>query len=206
MAQQTKLDLKKELQHLYKPSKKDFSVVDVPPLAYLMIDGEGNPNTSAAYADAVSALYGRSYAIRSAAKADPGITFTVMPLEGLWWMEDMSRFSAENKDEWLWTMMILQPEFVTAAMVEAAREVAVSKKEDLAGLRDVRFETYDEGRSAQILYVGPYTQEAPTIAALHAFISEQGGMLAGKHHEIYLSDPRRTAPEKLKTAIRQPFH
>lgn len=201
----SKIDLKRELKALYKPPKSRFTVVDVPEMNYLMIDGHGDPNTSQEYQAAVEALYSVAYAVKFALKDDPETEdYVVPPLEGLWWVEEMTEFSIEEKGAWDWTMMILQPEWVTAEVVERAREEAARKKE-LPALDKLRFAPYDEGLAAQILYVGPYADEGPTIAALHDFIREQGGELRGKHHEIYLSDPRRTAPEKLKTVIRQPF-
>ncbi len=201
----SKIDLKRELKALYKPPKSRFTVVDVPEMNYLMIDGHGDPNTSQEYQAAVEALYSVAYAVKFALKDDPETEdYVVPPLEGLWWVEEMTEFSIEEKGAWDWTMMILQPEWVTAEVVERARVEAARKKE-LPALDKLRFAPYDEGLAAQILYVGPYADEGPTIAALHDFIREQGGELRGKHHEIYLGDPRRTAPEKLKTVIRQPF-
>jgi len=198
-----KRDFKKELKHLYQPSAKEFSLVDVPPLNFLMIDGHGNPNTSPDYTAALEALYSLAYTIKFALKPK-GIDFVVGPSEGLWWMEDMRQFSQENKDRWDWTMMIVQPEEVTQEVFEDAK-IQVAKKKDLPALPGMRLETYHEGLSAQILYYGSYSDEGPTIARMHAFIHESGYELRGKHHEIYLGDPRRTAPEKLKTVIRQPI-
>ncbi|HOA25424.1 MAG TPA: GyrI-like domain-containing protein [Aggregatilineales bacterium] len=199
-----KIDLKRELKHLYAPSAKEVAFVEVPPMQYLMVDGAGDPNTAPAYEEAVEALYAVAYAVKFAVKkADPARDYAVMPLEGLWWAEDMTAFNAERKGDWLWTMMIMQPEWVTAAIVEQAVAEA-GRKKDLPALPKLRFETYDEGYSAQIMHIGPYSAEGPTIARLHAAIEEAGCALRGKHHEIYLGDPRRTAPEKLKTIIRQP--
>ena len=199
----TKIDLKKELKHLYRPSARKFAVVDVPPMQFLMIDGQGDPNTAQAYADALETLYAVAYTIKFASKKQLQRDFTVMPLEGLWWAEEMAEFSQENKDNWLWTAMIMQPDWIDAEMVAAAKETA-GRKKGLPALPKLRFEVYNEGLSVQIMHIGPYADEGPTIARLHAFIKEQGYRPAGKHHEIYLSDPRRTAPEKLKTVIRQP--
>lgn len=200
-----KVDLKKELKHLYQPSKAKFTIVDVPEMNFIMIDGHGDPNTSLDYQEVMNALYAVSYAIKFALKADPGTDdYVVMPLEGLWWVEEMAEFSMEEKGAWDWTMMILQPEWVTPEIVEAGKAEAARKK-DLPALDRMRFAPYHEGLTAQILYVGPYAEEGPTIARLHDFIHEEGYELDGKHHEIYLSDPRRTAPEKLKTVIRQPM-
>jgi hypothetical protein len=200
-----KLDLKKELKTLYNQPAKAPAFVDVPPMNYLMIDGTGNPNTSHDYAAAVEALYALSYALKFAVKKrDGGIDYAVMPLEGLWWAEDMRRFSVERKDEWLWTMLIMQPEYVTDQLVTDIR-AEVARKKLLPTLGRIRFEGYDEGRAAQILHLGPYAAEGPTIAALYAFIAAHGYALRGKHHEIYLGDPRKTAPDRLRTIIRQPL-
>lgn len=205
MTQSSKIDLKKEYADLYKPSRKTFSLVDVPPLKFLMVDGAGNPNTAQSYRDALEALYAVAYTLKFMSKADPGIDYTVMPLEGLWWAEDMDAFTEDqiDKDRWLWTAMICQPNHITAGMVADAIEQTRVKK-DPPGLDRLRFDTYREGLSVQVLYLGAYADEGPTIAALHAFAIEAGYRLRGKHHEIYLSDPRRTAPDKLKTVIRQP--
>ena len=198
-----KRDFKKELKHLYQPSAKEFSVVDVPSLNFLMIDGHGNPNTSPDYTAAIEALYSLAYTIKFALKPK-GIDFVVGPSEGLWWMEDMRQFSQENKDRWDWTMMILQPEEVTQEIFEQSK-IQAAKKKDLPALQGLRLETYNEGLSVQILYFGAYADEGPTIARMHAFIHDNSYEMNGKHHEIYLGDPRRMAPEKLKTIIRQPI-
>jgi len=200
-----KSDVRKDLKHLYAPSAKEVSAVTVPPLRFLMIDGEGDPNTAQAYAKALEALYALSYTLKFAIKRQsPDQDYTVAPLEGLWWVPDMREFTAADKSGWLWTAMIMQPDPVTAGMVAAAIE-DVRRKKNPAALDRVRFEVYDEGLAAQIMHNGPYAAEAPTIARLHAYIAENGCALRGKHHEIYLSDPSRTAPEKLKTVIRQPM-
>ena len=206
MTSKTKIDLKKEYSKLYKPSRKTFSIVDVPPLKFLMIDGAGNPNTAQSYRDAIETLYAVSYTLKFTSKADPGIDYAVMPLEGLWWAEDMDAFTEGqiDKDRWLWTAMICQPDHITAEMVAEAVEQTRAKKNP-AALDQLRFETYSEGLSVQILYLGAYADEGPTIAAMHAHAVDAGYRLRGKHHEIYLSDARRTAPEKLKTVIRQPI-
>ena len=202
-----KLDFKKELKDFYSGvSAKEFSIVDVPPLQFLMIDGQGYPGTSQEYQDAMQALYPLSYTLKFMGKKK-GKDYVVMPLEGLWWAKDMDVFTEafmERKDEWLWTSMIMQPDIITQEMVEKAIE-EVKRKKDTTALTKVRFETYSDGLSAQILYFGPYSEEGPTIERLHNFIKDQGHELRGKHHEIYLSDPRRTKPERLKTVIRQPM-
>lgn len=195
-------DFKKELKHLYQPPARTFAVVEVPPMDFLMADGHGDPNASQAYNDAVSNLFGIAYALKFMHKKQ-GEAYTVMPLEGLWWVEDMARFTVMAKDEWDWTMMIMQPVAVTPEMLDEARE-QVRRKRQLPSLPEVRLESYAEGLAVQTLYVGSYADEGPTIAALHDFIHANGYELTSKHHEIYLGDPKRTAPEKLKTIIRQP--
>lgn len=198
-----KIDLKKDYRHLYRPSGKTFSIVEVPSLNFFMIDGRGDPNSAPAYREAVETLYAMSYACRFALKAQ-GTEFVVMPLEGLWWHQDMARFSDQRKDEWDWTMMIVQPEAVTVDLATAVQE-QVARKKNPPALKKLRFEAYEEGLSIQILYTGPYADEHPTIQAMHDYAHELGYVLRSKHHEIYLGDPRRTAPEKLKTVIRQPI-
>jgi len=200
-----KIDFKRELKELYRPSAKAFSIVNVPEMSFLMIDGHGNPNTSPRYQAALQALYGIAYAVKFLLKQDDrSPDYVVPPLEGLWWTADMATFSLDNKDAWDWTMMIMQPAWVTAEAVEAGRRRAARKGASPA-LSEVRLAPYHEGLSIQILYTGPYDDEAETIPKMHAHAIEQGYRLAGKHHEIYLSDPRRTAPEKLKTVLRQPI-
>jgi hypothetical protein len=138
-------------------------------------------------------------------KKKNGIDYAVMPLEGLWWVDDMTKFSTDRKDEWKWTSMIMQPSYVTeAAVTEAIQQV--TKKKKLDSLRLVRFESFREGLSAQIMHIGPYSAEGPNIAKIHDFIIKSGHALTGKHHEIYLSDPRKTAPQKMKTVLRQPMN
>ena len=199
-----KLDLKRELKEFYKPSARAISVVDVPPISFLMVDGKGDPG-SQIFQDAIGALYAVAYTTKFALKgAAESPDFTIMPLEALWWSDDMDDFVAGNKENWLWTAMIAMPDFVTATNVEAARSEASSKKK--APMIDLlRFEQFHEGKAAQIMYVGPFADEGPTIASIHRLIKDEGYELSGLHHEIYLSDPRRTDPKKLKTIIRQPF-
>lgn len=197
------IDLRRELSALYTAQRVP-AFVDVPELSFLMVDGHGDPNTDPAYADAVQALYSLAYTIRFALKRRPdAVDAPVMPLEGLWWTPDMATFSADDKSQWDWTMMIVVPEQVTAEVVEDAR-VAAARKRPLPALDKVRLQRFAEGRCAQVLHVGPYSTEGPTIAALHAFIAAEGCRLSGKHHEIYLGDPRRAAPAKLRTIVRQP--
>lgn len=199
-----KVNLKKELKHLYSPSAGEVSVMDVPPMNFLMIDGAGDPNVSPEYQQAMEALFSLSYALKFRVKKETGVDYTVMPLEGLWWTDDPTRFSMSNKGVWKWTAMIMQPEYVTPELFEEAL-AEVRRKKGLPALERVRFETYHEGLSAQIMHIGPYAAEEPTIARLHRFIRDNGYELNGRHHEIYLSDPRRTAPERLKTVLRQPI-
>jgi hypothetical protein len=198
-----KVDLRKEWKHLYAPSAQQAALVTVPPLPYLMIDGQGDPNTTAAYQEALEALYAISYGLKFAVKRSEAVDHAVMPLEGLWWSEDPTAFATASREAWLWTAMILQPAYVTAERVAEAVE-EVRRKKGLAACDRVRFETYDEGLAAQILHIGPYAEEGPTLERLHAYLQEQGYRPSGKHHEIYLNDPRRTAPERLRTILRQP--
>ena len=200
-----KLDLNKQWKHLYQPTATAVTAVDVPALTYLMVDGQGDPNTSPAYAQAIEALYSLSYTLKFTLKKSPQpVDYGVMPLESLWWADDPGAFHRKDKSTWKWTAMILQPEFIGRRQVEAAFD-EVRKKKNPVALDRVRLETMAEGTAAQILYVGPFADEGPTIQRIHDFIHAAGKELCGKHHEIYLSDPRRTAPEKLKTVIRQPM-
>ena len=201
----SKLDLKKDLAHLYLPSAREVVRVDVPAMNYLMVDGSGDPNTSQAYADAVEALFSLSYALKFAVKKGPlSLDYAVMPLEGLGWAEDLSSFTTGDRSDWLWTMMIMQPDFITAELVDATAAVVRAKKAP-AALPRVRFEAFDEGPAAQILHVGPFSEEGPTIDRVHDYIEANGLQRRGKHHEIYLSDIRKADPSKWKTIIRQPL-
>ncbi len=200
----SKIDLKKELKHLYRPSAKEVVRVDVPTFRFLMIDGQGDPNTSPAYAAAVEALFSVWYTVKFMMKKGPQqIDYAVMPLEGLWWSEDLSSFVTGDRSKWQWTMMIMQPDFVETAVIEAAME-EVRRKKALAAVDKLRLESFTEGPCAQILHIGPFSEEGPTIQRVHEFIRERSA-LTGKHHEVYLSDIRRAAPEKWRTIIRQPM-
>lgn len=180
-------------------------IMDVPPLQFLMIDGHGDPNHSALYEEALAALYALAYGIKFACKRrDPALDFKVPALEGLWWADDMTHFTMHDRTLWRWTMLLALPENVVEADLVAAVADAERKGKTTA-VRRVRLEAFHEGLCAQVLHVGPYSAEPPTIERLHAYIAEQGYQRRGKHHEIYLGDPRRTAPEKLKTIIRQPI-
>jgi len=181
-------------------------LVRVPPLTFLGIDGHGDPNTSQTYVDAVSALFSMSYAAKFAIKKASGQNVKVSPLEGLWWADDMETFLTGRKSDWDWTMMIRQPDLVTGDLVERLA-AEVSAKKALPAIPDLRLVTIAEGTAAQVLHVGPYADEGPTIERLHAWIRDHGLVFEGhhqKHHEIYLGDPRRAAPAKLRTIIRQP--
>ena len=199
-----KIDFKKELKHLYRHSAKKVVQVDVPIMNYLTVDGEGDPNTSEEFSDAVEALFAVSYAIKFMVKKGPwAIDYGVMPLEGLWWADDMSNFSIEDKSNWKWTLMIMQPDLVTKEMVDSAIS-NVRKKKNPVALSKVRFEAKTEGKCAQILHVGPFSEEGPTVKKVHQYIDSVGKRV-GKHHEIYLSDIRKADPAKWKTVIRQPM-
>jgi len=200
----TKLDLKQSEKAIYAPTTKTFSVIDVPPMNFLMIDGSGNPNTSSAYQEAVEALFSVSYTLKFTIKKAEGIDYAVMPLEGLWWADDMRLFTTAEKDKWQWTMMIRQPDVVTEAHIGAAMAEA-KRKSGRETLPNIRFERYHEGLSVQIMHLGPFSEEGPTLARMHQeYIPAQGYVETGKHHEIYLSDIRRAAPEKWRTVLRQP--
>ena len=202
--QVTKIDLRAQLKWLYQPSAKSPSEVEVPSMQFLMIDGAGDPN-DAAYRDAVGALYAVAYTLKFAVRNGPqAIDYPIMPLEGLWWMAGDFPFEAGRRGSWRWTAMIMQPSCVTAELVAQARD-EVSRKKGLPAAASVRLAEFHEGTAAQILYRGPFAAEPPTIARLHAFIAERGHHPRGKHHEIYLNNPLRTAPENLKTVLRQPY-
>ena len=200
-----KIDYKKQLKYLYGPSYKKVEIVEVPAMNFLMVDGEGDPNTAQSFSDAIEALYSVSYTLKfMVKKGESGVDYGVLPLEALWWSDDMSAFSTGNKDAWKWTLMIMQPEFITLKMINEATEEVERKKKPVA-LPLVRFEPIKEGKAAQILHIGPFSEEGPTIEKVHVFINDNGSHRVGKHHEIYLSDIRRTAPEKWKTIVRQPM-
>ncbi len=198
----TPYDVKRDLRHLYAPRTSDVEFVDVPPLPFLLVAGRGDPNTAPAYREAVEALYTASYAVRAVAKARAGRVHVVAPLEGLWSAGDLRVFHTRDKAAWKWTMMITQPAWVTADVVAEALLGARGKR--LPGLDRLRLETRTEGRCVQVLHVGPYDAEGPTIARLHDELSAHGLVPTGPHHEVYLSDPRRTDPARLRTILRQP--
>ena len=190
----------------YRAKQGEFRIVDVPPLTYLMVDGHGDPNTSSEYSDAIRALFPVAYALKFASKReDPEKDFVVMPLEALWWADDMNAFtSRRDKSRWSWTAMIMVPEWITADMV-VATVASVAAKVDSGGLKAVRLETLREGTCVQTLHIGSYDDETETLERLHdEFIPGANLRMTGKHHEIYLSDSRRVAPAKLRTILRQP--
>ncbi len=198
-----KIDLKKDRKDLYQPRAGEFTDVDVPPMRYLSIDGHGDPNTSPEYASAVQALYTTGYAIKFACKARTGDDFVVGPLEGLWSSDDPAVFVDRRKSEWDWTMLIPLPDVVSAEDIDTGLAKAAQKKELPFGR--IRILDLHEGPSLQIMHIGSYDDEAPTLARLHHEVMPERGLTwNGRHHEIYLSDPRKAAPEKLKTVLRQP--
>lgn len=202
----SKIDFKAQLKHLYRPSSRAFSVVEVLPMQFLMVDGHGDPNSAQEYRDALEALYAVAFKIKFMSKREKDRDYVVPPLEGLWWAEDMSTFSSQrDKSAWDWTMMIMQPEWIMPEMVAEVVKL-VSKQKKLDALPRLRLEPYHEGLSVQILHIGSYEDEGPVLQRMHVeFIPQNGYEMAGKHHEIYLSDPRRVEPEKLKTILRQPI-
>jgi hypothetical protein len=200
-----KIDTMKEFKELYRPSSKKVVVVDVPDFNFIMIDGTGDPNTSQDYKDAIEALFNVSFTLKfMVKKGKQPVDYSVLPLEGLWWADDSNVFMSGKKDQWKWTAMIMQPKFVTTELFKEAVE-QVKKKKNPAALSKLRFECFIEGLSAQILHIGPYSAEKPTVEKIHNFVKENGYEFNGKHHEIYLSNPARAAPEKLKTIVRQPI-
>lgn len=198
-----KIDFKKSLPGLYKPPVDRFVYVDVPAMQFVKVDGKGDPNTAPAYKQAIEWLYSVSYAMKFAAKAALGKDYVVPPLEGLWWAYDPADFVARRKDRWCWTMMIMAPAFIDLAMFEAA--VDKSKKKLDTPPDSLRLDRLEEGTVLQILHVGSYDDEGPILARLHdEEMPSRGLAFAGPHHEIYLSDARKTEPAKLKTILRQP--
>lgn len=199
-----RIDVVKDRPELYRPSSTDFVEIKVPPLRYLCIDGAGDPNTSPAYAAALQSLYSLTYAVTIPLKRATGTHVVVPPLEGLWHADDPNAFVTRHKGEWRWTMMLHLPEVITEDLIADARQRVQGKHPDLP-LERVEVHTLTEGRCLQILHIGSYDDEAPTLHRLHHELMPQRGLTwNGPHHEIYLSDPRRTAPERLRTILRQP--
>jgi hypothetical protein len=196
-----KLDLKLQYIEIYDANTKDIQFLKIPSFQFLMIDGEGNPNSDESYQNAVECLYSISYTLKFSYRERQD--YSVMPLETLWWMDDITEFSMANIERWKWTAMIMQPPFVTASMLQMAKHDA-AKKKPLPAMPLLRMEKWEEGLCAQVLHKGSYASEESTIARLHETIEAKGYTKIGKHHEIYLNDPRRSAADKLKTIIRQP--
>ncbi len=199
-----KIDIKKQFQALYSGPVGGFIVLEVPPLRYFMIDGSGDPNTAPSYRAAIEALFTISYTLKFIAKNELGTDYIVPPLEGLWWAEDPKHFISRMKDKWSWTMMTLVPDFIEDSSIEKAFRAAREKKNN-PDIQRVRVASLNEGQVVQTLHIGPYDAEGPILKKMHEeFVPANNFALTGIHHEIYLSDPRRTAAEKLKTVLRQP--
>lgn len=201
-----KVNFTQEWKHLYRPSARNFALVEVPPMTYLMYDGSGDPNTAPAYSEAVEALFTLAYRMKFISKLELAKDYVVPPLEGLWWADDWASFTtARNKNLWSWTMMIFVPDWIPTDVYQRALSDLQHKKH-LTSLSKVRMEVYTEGLCVQILHIGSYDDEAPVLRQLHQdWLPQHGYTEHGKHHEIYLSDARRVAPEKLKTVLRQPI-
>ena len=202
-----KIDFKKTMKEFYQPNSKEVVLVDVPEMQFLMIDGMGSPGDSKEYQDALAALYPIAFKTKFLSKAKAK-DYVVPPLEGLWWADNMDDFIEGNRDKWKWTMMIMQPDWITHDMINKAISITKKKKPELSELLKLRLEKYNEGKAAQIMHIGPYSEEGPTVQKVHDFIQKEGGKFDGhkkKHHEIYLSDPRKANPATMKTVIRQSF-
>jgi hypothetical protein len=199
-----KSDFKKQID-TYSAAHGRFSIVTVSSLRFLMIDGHGDPNTAKAYRDALAAIYPVAYKLKFFSKNELDRDYSVMPLEGLWWSDDMDSFTqARDKSRWDWTLMNMLPDWITQEHLDTARDT-VARKGGSAELDAIRLERFDEGLSVQTLHIGSYDDEAPVLDAMHTeFIPANALRMTGKHHEIYLSDARRTSPDRLKTILRQP--
>jgi hypothetical protein len=213
MADPQKLDLKKQLKHLYLPSAKEAALVDVPEMQFAMIDGQMEagvmPGDSPSFAAAIGALYGLSYTLKFVSKKRPvdPIDYTVMTLEGLW-TTPSGGFDYTETGQWLWTLMIMQPDHISREMFEAAQAQLQAKRlkegEDPESIERVRLERFTEGLAVQCMHVGPYIEEPRTLDRMAAFAEAQGYRYRGRHHEIYLGDPRTAKPENLRTVLRHP--
>jgi len=198
-----KIDMKKEMKELYGAKAKP-QLVDVPKINFLMVDGEGDPDNNKSFEDALQLLYGLSYTIKfDLKKAKVGPEYTIMPLEGLWWAKKGPKFEIGTRGDWVWTLMIAQPDHVAQEHVDVAKG-KLHKKDPSANVEICRFESFHEGKCVQMLHVGPYATEPETVKVMKAFMDENGLRQRGKHHEIYMSDPRRADPSKLKTILRHP--
>lgn len=200
-----KTDFKKTLKIFYNPKPKQYEIIEIPKMNFLMIDGKGIPGTSQAYIESLAALYPLAYKLKFMAKAKDQ-DYVVPSLQALWWADDMNDFVAGNKHNWQWTLMLMQPKWIGPEMIEQARLDVAAKKNTPKQLQNVRFEAYNEGLVAQYLHIGSYDDEGPIVKYMHEeFIPSHGYKMINKHHEIYISDPRKVAPEKLKTILRQPI-
>jgi hypothetical protein len=196
-------DVKREHKALYAPKNREWALVEVPEQRFVAVSGRGNPNTAPEYTRAVEALYAVAYTLKFASKRT-GRDFVVGPLEGLWWSPDPAVFTARAKDEWLWRMLISLPDWITTEDVKEAATTALAKKGNPA-IASVEHETLREGTCAQVLHIGSYDDETPILTELHTtYLAANGLIERDRHHEVYLGDPRRTAPEKLRTVLRQP--
>ncbi len=200
-----KFDYARELKFLYKPSSKKVSSVEVPSMKFLMLDGQGDPNTSEEFSQAVEILFSLSYALKFSIKNQGIVDYRVFPLEGLWWSDNMDDFLSGNKKNWQWTLMIAQPEWISDSHYQEQLGL-VKVKKNLPDSVKVRFDVFKEGKVAQIMHIGPFSEEGPAIKKVHEFIKETGGKPSDLHHEIYLSDIRKGKSENWKTIIRQPFN
>ena len=200
-----KVDFKKTLKELYAPKAGVFTIVNVPKTNYLMVDGEGNPNTATTYVEAIEVLYAVSYTLKFHSKIELKQDYVVPPMEGLWWSSDPNAFRTRSKDDWKWTMMVMVPEWLDKKDFDLAVK-KVHDKNPALHVERLRLESLDEGLSVQIMHIGSYDEERPTLLKLHdEWIPQNGFTESGKHHEIYLGDPRKTDPSKLKTVLRQPL-
>lgn len=213
MSKKNKIDFKRQDAKLYSGKVERFDLVKVPPMNYLMIDGDGGP-VGDSYPPAIAALYALSYGLKFFSKIEMDKDYVVGPLEGLWWADDMETFITREKDQWKWTMMIRQPDWLLGEHLEQVLVTSIEKNSaksdaptDEATLRSVRLETFDEGDCVQVLHVGAYDDEGPVLAQMHnEYVPQKKMKMIGKHHEIYLNDPRKVTPDKLKTILRQPVH
>ncbi|MFW9821179.1 MAG: GyrI-like domain-containing protein [Candidatus Thorarchaeota archaeon] len=196
------------MKEFYNPNAQKVVMVEVPEMQFLMIDGMGSPGDSQEYQDALAVLYPIAFKTKFLSKAK-GKDYVVPPLEGLWWADNMDDFKKGNRDKWKWIMMIMQPDWITQEMIDEAIKITVEKKPELKDkISKLYLQSYKEGKAAQIMHIGTYSEEGPTVEKIHKFIESIGGAFDGhnqKHHEIYLSDPRKAKPENMKTVIRQPF-
>jgi hypothetical protein len=195
-----KIDLRKELKLLYTPSLKEPELIQVPKFNFLMIDGEGAPE-SQAFQNAIQAIYSAAYTMKFTYKIEKGIDYPVMALEGLWWLKTGEPFQMGNREDWCWTLMILQPKVVTKAALTKAQK-KIKEKKELLSLDKLRLDSFSEGLSVQMMHIGPYADEPATMKTIEEYSAERGITACGKHHEIYLNDPRRVKQERMKTILR----